>query len=152
MGSNIIAHLIFFFLPPHILHINIPTTTHFEILKFVQPLPHIWFKFQHFFTFSRLFLLFHISLSLSLSHEYVHSVLSLQHCHRMPNLQWLIIKLLWIEYLHVQEARLVNKKKKKKKALIEAADHYKSAYLWASLLLPKHKYNKSDFFFLLSKR
>ena len=66
MGSNIISHLIFFF-PLHILPINIPTTTHFEILKFVQPLPHIWFKFQHFFTFSRLFLLFHISLSLSLS-------------------------------------------------------------------------------------
>ena len=30
MGNNIIAHLIFFS-PTHILHINIPTTTHFEI-------------------------------------------------------------------------------------------------------------------------
>ena len=30
MGNDIIAHLIFFS-PTHILHVNIPTTTHFEI-------------------------------------------------------------------------------------------------------------------------
>ena len=113
MGSNIIAHLIFFFY----LH---------TFYTLIFQLPHIlksWNLYNHCHTFGSSFstflhfpvsFCFFISLSLSLSHEYVHSVLSLQHCHRMPILQWLIIKLLWIEYLHVQEARLVNKKKKKK--------------------------------------
>ena len=39
-----------------------------------------------------------------------------------------------------------------KKALTEAADHYKFAYLWASLVIPQHKYSKFDFFFLFSFR
>ena len=38
-----------------------------------------------------------------------------------------------------------------KKGPTEASDHYKSAFLWASLVLPQPKYRKSDFFFFRAK-
>ena len=38
----------------------------------------------------------------------------------------------------------------KKKPQLKQTNHYKFAYLWASLVLPQHKYSKSDFFFSFS--
>ena len=39
-----------------------------------------------------------------------------------------------------------------KKASTEAINHYKFAYLWASLVLPQHKYKKFDFFFSFEQK
>ena len=71
----------------------------------------------------------HFPISLSIFHISLSLSLSLSH-----------------EYVHVQKAISA------KKALTEAADHYKFAYLWASLVIPQHKYSKFDFFFLFSFR
>ena len=115
MSDNIIAHLIFF--PSHILHINIPTTTHFEIYtttatRLVQVSVLLLYIFPSHF-------LFFISLSLSLSLSLVNMCMC--------------------------KGQYQQKK-------LEAADHYKFAYLWTSLVLPQHKYSKSDIFFLFSFR
>ena len=105
--------MIFFFLS-HILHINIPTTTHFEIYtttatRLVQVSILLLYNFPS-------HVLFFISLSLSLS-------------------------------LSVGNRCMCKRQYQQKKALTEAADHYKFACLWTSLVLPQHKYSQSDFFF-----
>ena len=43
-------------------------------------------------------------------------------------------------------------KSNKKKPQLKQIDHYKSTYLWASLILPQHKYSKSDFFFSFEQK
>ena len=121
MGSNIIAHLIFFSL--HTFYTLISQLPY--ILKSIQPQVSTILLYifpSHFL----LFLFLSLSLSLSLS----------------------------------RVCACARGKSSKKKPQVKQTDHYKSAYFWVSLVLPQHKYSKSNiyiyiyinFFFLLSKR
>ena len=47
---------------------------------------------------------------------------------------------------------ICKRQEQQKKASIEQIDHYKSASLWASLVLPQQKYSKSDFFFSFEQK
>ena len=44
------------------------------------------------------------------------------------------------------------RQEQQKKPQLKQTDHYKSAYLWASLVLPQQKYRKSDFFFSFEQK
>ena len=103
MGSNIIAHLIFFFYL-HTFYTLIFQLPH--ILKSIHP--HVWFN-----------------------NSYVHIIL--------PSHFLLFISL-----------SLVNMQQKKPQ--LKQTNHYKSTYLWASLVLPQQKYSQSDFFFSFEQK
>ena len=136
MSNNIITHLIFF--PLHtflILHIpRSPTTTHFEITSTrfgttdnnSQQYP------PHFLLFAfHLFLQYSLSLSLSL---FVVNMCSARRKSRKnkPQLK---------QTGKTQDARAA-----KNKPQLKQTDHYKSAYLWASLILSQHNIINLIFF------
>ena len=125
MSNNIITHLIFF--PLHtflILHIpRSPTTTHFEITSTrfgttdnnSQQYP------PHFLLFA-----FHLFLQYSLSLSLSHFVVNMCSARRKSRKNKPQLK----QTGKTQDARAA-----KNKPQLKQTDHYKSAYLWASLIL-----------------
>ena len=151
MGSNIIAHLIFFSLyTSYSLILNIPTTTHFEIYSNHC---HMFGSSFNNTKFDLMYLKLHQCCWSVLTHwsqvwPYVSQVSTIlfTFSHFTFCFSYLFLQNSLSLNEHVQEAGAA-----KKKAPTEASDHYKSAYLRASLVLPQHKYRKSDFFSLEQK-